>query len=48
MLPYNATQKIARKPLSTGNTCNQVSRKPENRVRGEEGWKGVVDRIAKN
>lgn len=46
-LPYNAAQKIARKPFSPGNTSNQVSRKPEKCVGGEEGWKGVVDKIAK-
>lgn len=47
MLPYIAAQKIAKKPLSTGNASNQVSRKPEKRVSGEEGWKGAVGRIAK-
>lgn len=34
MLPYNAAQKVARKPLSTGNTSNQVSHKSEKRVGG--------------
>lgn len=42
MLPYNAAQKVARKPLSTGNTSNQVSHKSEKKGRGRKGGTGLL------